>query len=157
MAKCGYTVTTGASTALTASATSTKLGVQANAAFGVDLTKWGVGFDGSAAAAGVGVELCYATFATNAPGTNSTTVTPVQIYGRPLTHGVTAARQWTTEPTVLTVIDEKFISPGGGWFEWAIPLGQTPDSAFSQGFAIRLTTGSGVTVNYKAALWFERC
>lgn len=157
MAKCGYSVTTGASSALTASATRTVLGVRANAAFGVDLTKWGVGFDGSAAATGIGVELCYATFATNPPGTNSTSETPIQLYGRVLTHGFTAASHWTAEPTVVTVIDEKFISPGGGWFEWAIPLGQTPDSAFSEGFAIRLTTASGVTPNYKAALWFERC
>jgi hypothetical protein len=157
MAKCGYSVVTGADTALTASATRSVLGVRGNAAFGIDLQKWAVGFDGSAAAAGISVELCYATFATNAPGTNSTSETPVQIYGRALTHGVTAASHWTAEPTALTVIDEKFISPGGGWFEWAIPLGQTPDSAFSEGFVIRLITDAGVTPNYRAAMWYERC
>lgn len=157
MAKTGYKITTETVRALTASATRTVLGVKSNAAFGVDLNKWGVGFDGSAAAGGVGVELCYATFGANAPGTASTSVTPVQIYGRPLTHGITAATHWTTEPTALTVIDEKFISPGGGWFEWAIPLGQTPDTALGEGFAIRLITPASVTVNYRAAMWFERC
>lgn len=156
--KCGYSINTAQNAvALTAAATRSVLGVRANAAFGVDLQKWGVGFDGSAAATGVGVELCYATFATNPPGTNSTALTPTQIYGRVLAHGVTAARHWTAEPTVLTVIDEKFISPGGGWFEWGVPLGQTPDSAFSEGFVIRLTTATGVTPDYRAAMLFERC
>jgi hypothetical protein len=156
MAKTGYSVTTGAAQALTAGVPRTVLGIKSNAAFGVDIQKWAVGFDGSTAGAGIGVELCYCTWATNAPGTASTSVTPAQIYGRALTHGITAARHWTTEPTNLTVIDEKYISPGGGWFEWAIPLGQTVDSALGEGFAIRLTTPAGVTPNYKAAFLYER-
>ena len=102
MAAVGYAVNTGqAAQALTASVARTILGVRAGTAFGIQVKKWAVGFDGSAAAAGIGVELVSATFATNAPGTNSSSVTPEQIYGRTLAHGLTAARHWTTEPTVL--------------------------------------------------------
>jgi hypothetical protein len=35
------------------------------------------------------------------------------------------------------------------------PLGDTPDSAVSQGFAIRVNAPAAV--NVRAAMWFERC
>ena len=48
------------------------------------------------------------TFATNAPGTNSTTYTPVKKDpGRAETIQTSAATAWTTEPTVKT-LDEQY-------------------------------------------------
>src|SRR5687768_9151857 len=87
MAKAGYSIVTGAAVALSAATAKSVLGVRGNAAFGIDLKKFSVAFDGtSATATPVLVEICYATFATNAPGTNSTSVTPTQNYGRTIAH-----------------------------------------------------------------------
>lgn len=155
MAKAGYSAATGAAVALSAATAKSVLGVKSGAAFGVDLKKLRVSFDGvTASAVPVLVELCYATFATNAPGTNSTSVTPAQVYGRVIAHGVTAARTWTAEPTVLTVLDEWLLTPNGGLALYDIPLGDTPDSAVAEGFTVRLTAPA--TVNARATLWWER-
>lgn len=155
MAKAGYSAPTGAAVALSAATAKSVLGVKSGSAFGVDLKKIRVSFDGvTSTAVPVLVELCYATFATNAPGTNSTSVTPAQVYGRTIAHGVTAARNWTSEPTVLTVLDEWLLTPNGGLAVYDIPLGDTPDCAVSEGFAVRLTAPA--TVNARATLWWER-
>lgn len=158
MAKAGYKASTEGYVALSAAATKTVLGVVAPAQFGVDLKKIRIGFNGtSATAEPVRVELCYATFATNAPGTNSTSVTVTQGYGRSITAGFTAAKNWTAEPTVLTVLDEWPLTPAGGLVIYDFPLGDTPDSAVSQGFAIRCITVTGVSPSLLASLQFERC
>lgn len=155
MAKAGYSVTTGAAVALSAATAKHVLGVRAGTAFGVDLKKLRVAFDGTTTTAvPVLVELCYVTFATNPPGTSSTTVTPAQVYGRTIAHGVTAARDWSTPPTVVTVLDEWLLTPNGGLAVYDIPLGDTPDSAPSEGFTIRCTAPAAV--NVRAALWWER-
>lgn len=151
MAKAGYTATTGADVALTAATAKSILGVLAPAQFGVDLMKIRFGID---TATKVLVELCAATFATNAPGTNSTSVTPTQVYGRSITTGFTAARTWTAEPTVLTALEEwEFTSGGTGIYD--LPLGTSYDSAVSTGFVLRVTAGA--TSNARATFGFERC
>lgn len=156
MAKAGYTAVTDAAVTLTGGAAKSVLGVKSGAAFGLDLKKLRISFAGvTASALPVLCELCYATFATNSPGTNSTSVTPVQVYGRTIAHGVTAARTWTAEPTVLTVVDQWLLTPNGGTAIYDIPLGDTPDSAVSEGFTIRLNAPAGVDA--RAALWWERC
>lgn len=155
MAKAGYGTSTEGAVALSAATTKTILGVNAPAQFGVDLKKIRIGFDGvTASAAPVVVELCYSTFATNAPGTASTSTTIDQIYGRTITAGFTGAKNWTTEPTVLTVIDEWLLTPVGGLVIFDFPLGDTPDSGVSNGFALRCTAPA--SVNARAAFWFER-
>lgn len=155
MAAVGYKVQS-ASNALTASATRTVVGAKAHANSGLQVKKWGVSFDGSAAAAGIQVQLCYVTFATNAPGTNSTTTNAVvQEYGRVLTAGFTGAYHWTSEPTTVTVLENKYIQQSGA-YEWAIPLGQEPDCALGEGFAVRIITPAAVTPNYVAFLGVER-
>lgn len=155
MAKAGYSVATSAAVALSAATAKSVLGVSAPAQFGVDLKKFRVGFDGvTASAVPVLVELCYSTFATNAPGTNSTSRTVQQAYGRTITAGFTGASNWTTEPTVLTVLDEWLLTPAGGLVVYDFPLGDTPDSAVSQGFVLRCNAPA--TVNVRAAFWFER-
>lgn len=151
MAKAGYEVATTADVALTASTAKSSLGVIAPAQFGVDLTSINVGLD---TATTLLVELCYATFATNAPGTNSTSETVQQVYGRSITAGFTAARAWSSEPTVLTVLRPWKLTAGGQVI-YDIPLGTSYDSAVSQGFVIRLTAGA--TANARLSLRFERC
>jgi hypothetical protein len=154
MAKAGYGCSTEAAVALTTVA-KTVLGVNGTANFGVDLKGFTISYDGtSATAVPILVEIMYATFATNAPGTASTTVTVDQRYGRTITAGFTAARNWTTEPTVLTGYAEFYLTPNGGHIGYDWPLSETPDSAVSNGYVIRCTPPAAV--NVRAALKFER-
>lgn len=157
MAKAGYSVITTADVALVATTAKTVLGVKAGAAFGVDLIAIELAFDGvTATDKGVLAELCYNTWATNAPGTNSTSRTPAQLYGRVLAHGVTAASAWTAEPTALTVLEEFRLSPIGGQDIIYLPLGQSYDCAFGEGFSLRLTAPTSA-VNARATFKWERC
>lgn len=155
MTRCGYSVVTTADVALAAATAKSVLGVKAHANSGVDLTHASVGFDGvTASAVPVLVELCYCTFATNGPGTNSTSRTPAQEYGRVISVGATAASAWTSEPTALTVLDEMKLTPNGGLVKWQFPLGNTLDSAVSEGFVLRCTAAA--VVNLRATLKWER-
>lgn len=156
MAKSGYSITTGGTVALSAATARTVLGVKAGAQFGVDLKKIRIGFDGTLpTAAVVLIEVCAATFATNAPGTASTTVAVNQAYGRLAGTGFSAAKSWTTEPTVLTALEEYPITPFAGLLPYDFPLGDSPDSALGEGFVIRVTAPA--SVNCRASAWFERC
>jgi len=156
MTKAGYTASTESAVALAAATAKSVLGIAAPAQFGVDLKKLRVAFDGvTASAVPVLIELCYATFATNGPGTNSTSATVDQVYGRTITAGFTAAKNWSAEPTVLTVIDEWLLTPVGGLVIYDFPLGDTPDTAVSNGFVLRCTAPA--IVNVRGTLWFERC
>lgn len=156
MGKAGYSAVTGGAVALSAATAKSVLGIKAHANFGLDLKKIRVGFDGvTASAVPVLIELCYSTFGANSPGTNSTSVTPLQVYGRALTVGATAGKTWTTEPTTLTVLDEWLITPNGGAVLYDWPLGDTPDCALSEGWVLRMTAPA--VVNVRAAMWFERC
>lgn len=155
MAKAGYITSTEGVVALSAAAAKSVLGVAGTSAFGVDLKKIRISFDGvTASAVPVLIELCYATFATNGPGTNSTSTTVDQQYGRSITAGFTAAKNWTTEPTVLTPHEEWLLTPAGGFVIYDWPLGDTPDSAVSQGYVLRLNAPA--SVNVRAAMVFER-
>jgi hypothetical protein len=151
----GYS-SVGPSVALVAATAKTVIGVNGTSAFGVDLLDWWIGFDGvTAGNVPVLVELCYSTFATNAPGTASTTITPVQTRGRAITPGFTSAYNWTTEPTVLTVLKRFLLTPNGGLIAYGDPLGNTYDSAVSNGFVIRCTAPAAV--NVIASLDYSRC
>lgn len=153
--KTGYSCTTEGAVALAAATAKTIIGVKGNGAFGVDLLGFSVGFDGvTASAVPVLIELCYATWATNSPGTNSTSTTVRTNYGRAVASGMTAGKTWTTEPTVLTVFREFLLTPNGGLVLASLPRDRTPDSAFGEGFAIRCTAPA--IVNVRATLDFER-
>jgi hypothetical protein len=155
MAKCGYSVPTGGTVALAAATTKTVLGVKGHANFGLDLKKARIGFDGvTASAVVVTVELCYCTFATNSPGTASTSITPAQGYGRVTAAGFTAAKNWTAEPTAITVLDEITLDPNKGLLVYDFPLGDTPDSAVAEGFVYRCTAPAAV--NLRGTFWVER-
>ena len=157
MAKAGYTVQTGAAVALAAATAKTVLCIIAPAQFGIDLKKVRVGFDGvTASAVPVLCELMTSTLASNStPGTGNTTATVTQAYGRSITAGFTGFYGSTSEPTVLTAFDSFLLTPAGGlvFYDW--PLGDTPDSAVSNGIVLRCTAPA--TVNVRASFWFERC
>lgn len=147
-----YSVVTGGAVALTAATAKTILGVKAHANSGLQLIGLKIGFDGvTATDKAVLVELCYCTWATNSPGTNSTSVTPAQKSGRVLTAGFTAGKTWTTEPTTLTVLDEWLLTPIGGLVLQDIPLGNEYDTALAEGLAIRLTAPTSA-VNVRATM-----
>lgn len=158
MAKSGYTITTGGVVALAAATAKTVLGVKSGATtanHGVDLKKFRISFDGvTATAVPALIEVCACTFGANPPGTASTTVTPVQVYGRTASTGFTAAKTWTTEPTTLTVLEEFLLTPFGGVLLYDWPLGDSPDSPLGEGFALRITAPA--VVNCRASMWFER-
>ena len=160
MAKQGYTAVMGATSGtLAASTAKSILGVQGNAAFGIDLRKIAVSFQGITATDNpVLIELCAATFATNPPGTNSTSATALQSYGRVTASGVTAGYNWTTEPTVLTVLKSYLLTPNGGLLIEEFAPDHGFDSAVSQGFVIRVTPGAAITASSvaRATMEFER-
>lgn len=152
MAKAGYTVVTGGAISLTASTPKTVLAVKSGSAFGLDLTKVWWGFvDTLATEAPVTCELCAVTYAT--AGTSSS-VTPVQIYGRTITAGFTASKNYTAEPTVLTTIGEIPLTPNGGTLLYDTVLGQSPDCAPDNGFALRFTAAADTSV--RATMFVER-
>ncbi len=156
MAKAGYTLPMGAPVALSAGVAKTALCVICPAQFGIDLTKMRLGFDGvTASAVPVLVEFCDSTLATNStPGTNNTTGTVTQVYGRAITAGFTGFYASTSEPTVLTRYDSWTLTPNGGLVIYDWPLGSTHDTPVSAGIALRLNAPAAVNAN--GAFWFER-
>jgi hypothetical protein len=157
MAKAGYTLPMGAAVALAAATAKSVLTVIAPASFGVDLTKYRLGFDGvTASAVPVLVEFMDNTLATNStPGTNNTTGTVTQVYGRTITAGFTGFYNSTTEPTVLTRFDSFTLTPNGGLVIYDWPLATSHDTPVSAGITMRLTAPA--VVNANGAFWFERC
>jgi hypothetical protein len=143
---CGYSVGVGADVSLAANVVQSILGVRANAAFGIKLKKVGMSSRGSGStiptAVPLLIELCRATFATNAPGTASTSETPVQTYGLVIAHGVTAASAWSAEPTVLTVLDEFSLHPQQMMKE-GLAFGAEYEAGLSEGFVLRVTNPTG--------------
>jgi hypothetical protein len=155
MAKTGYVALTEGAVALSAATAKTVLGVKGHANFGVDMKGFWVDFDGvTASAIAVLCELCYSSWTTNSPGTNSTSVTVNQVYGRVTTAGFTAGKTWTTEPTVLTVLDAFTLDPNKGLFRYDWSLGESPDSGLAEGYCLRLTAPA--TVNARAGFRIER-
>lgn len=155
MSAVGYSIITGGAVALSAATAKTILGVKAHANSGAQLKRFWVAFDGvTASAVPVLVELGYCTFGANPPGTNSTSVTPAQEYGRVLTVGATAGKTWTTEPTTITVLEEFLLTPNGGLVGYQFPLGTEPDTALGEGLVLRCTAPA--TVNVRGSMLFER-
>lgn len=155
MSAAGYSIVTGGAVALSAATAKTILGAKAHANSGLQLKRFWVGFDGvTASAVPVLVEIGYCTFGANSPGTNSTSVTPAQVYGRALTAGFTAGKTWTAEPTTITVLQEFLLTPNGGLVAYDYPLGTEPDTALAEGLVIRCTAPA--TVNVRGSMTVER-
>lgn len=158
MSDAGYIARTEGAVALSAATARSIIGVKSHANFGLSLSHAEVGFDGvTPTAVAVLVELCYCTFATKPPGTNSTSTTINQEYGRVIAAGATAGTSWAAanEPTTLTVLEERLLTPVAGLVIYDYPLGREPDCAVSEGFVIRCTAPA--TVNVRSTLKFRRC
>lgn len=147
----GYVAETNGDIALSAATAKTILNV-INAANGlIRITEMAVSFDGtSSTAEPVTVELCSSTQAT--AGT-STSHTIVQTRGPTRTVQATAARNYTAEPTTLTVIKRWLVHPQTGLFV-QFPLGREPEQVTTaDGLCIRCTAPA--TVNVQAYMEFE--
>ena len=150
MAKAGYTCNTEGAVALAAATAKTVLTVICPAQFGCDLRAVKVAFDGvTSSAVPALVELIRAT----SDGTG-TTVTVDQIYGRAITAGFTAKKDYSAAPTGITAIDEYLLTPDGGVLFERFPPGEGPDCDVSNLFGLRITAPA--IVNARASLWFER-
>jgi hypothetical protein len=122
------------------------LGVKAHANSGLQLVGFTVGFIGvTASEVPASLEIGYCTWATNSPGTNSTSTTPRQRNGRVLTAGFTSGTLWTSEPTTVTPLLEMTLTPNGGLIVYNFPLGTEPDSALAEGFVMRINTTATVS------------
>ncbi len=99
--------------ALTATTKETVVGVLAAANVVVKITEASISFDGASSSNAPAVcEFDQITFATNAPGTNSTSVTPAKKdTGRGETIQATSGKAWTSQPTAITL-------------QWCIDVGQ---------------------------------
>ncbi len=117
----------------------------------IRICEFGVSFDGtSATAEPVTVELCYSTQAT--AGT-STSHTIAQCRGPTRTVQATAARNYTAEPTVLTVWKRWLVHPTSG-IVVQFPLGREPEcTVTSDALLIRCTAPA--TVNVQGYIEFE--
>jgi hypothetical protein len=143
----GYSHVTEGAVALAAATAKSIIGLKAGSAVGLLDSGMTIGFDGvTNAAVPVLLERCYCTFGANSPGTNSTGTTERQEYGRVITADWTGGRNWTTEPTTLTVYQEGLLHPQGGVIWYDEPLGSEPDSAVSEGFVLRCNAPAVVNV-----------
>lgn len=147
----GYTVETTGDIALTAATAKTILSVINAANSLIRLVEIGVSFDGvSGTAEPVTVELCSSTQAT--AGT-STSQTPVQCRGPTRTVQATGARNYTAEPTVLTVLKRWLVHPQTGMVI-QFPLGREPEQTVTaDALCIRCTAPA--TVNAAGYIEFE--
>lgn len=151
MAYVGYTANTGGTMSITATP-KTILGVRSGPNFGLRLKGARVS-PITGAGSPVLAQLCACTWATQPPGTASTAVDPEQSYGLEIQPGFTAAKNWTIEPTILTVLDELDIV-GPGRADWLFPLGSEPDCAENHGFLLRCSAAAEVAV--RASILIER-
>lgn len=152
-----YRVVAEADVALASGVAKSVLGIKSGSLFGMQVTEATISFDGqSASAEPVLVQFCHATFATNSPGTNSTSVTVQRSGGRQINSGttsMTAARAWSSEPTVLSVLREFLVHPQAG-IVIQIPLGGEADCDVNEGFVIRATAPA--SVNARAEIEVRR-
>lgn len=143
----GFTVTSTA-VALTAATAKTVLGVLTGSNNPVDLVEFGA--SGDATSGNLLIELVFGTNATNAPGTSSTSFTPLAVRGPTQTLNATAGVTWTAEPTVLTVVKRwRFPWPGGP-FVLQAPLGRELNSVVAASTSgkfvgFRMTSSVAVT------------
>jgi len=145
-----YVADTEGLVALAAAGTAkTIFGVKGDAGHAIDLLGLTISLDGlTATEKSIVVELCACTWATNAPGTASTAVTVKQESGPRIAETFAAAKTWTTEPTVLTVLEPFDLDPYKYQYKYDFSLGESPDFAVAEGFAVRMTIPSaGAAVN----------
>jgi len=152
-----YVVDTEGEIALAAAGTTKyALGVRAGTQFGLILCGFEFSIDGEAAGSPVEVAVRKCTFATNAPGTNSTSVTTRRVNGLRASTGIAGAKDWTSAPTVVGDMvwgpvradSEKFM------IRDPIPLLDQPDVDLNEGFVVSLLVETGDTV--PTATWMGK-
>jgi hypothetical protein len=138
----GYTVETNGDIALTAATAKTILNyIVASNSIG-RIVEMSVSFDGtSGTAEPVTVELCSST---QAGAGTSTSHTMAQLRGPTRTVQGTAARNYTAEPTALTVLKRWLVHPQTG-FVMQYPLGREPEQVTTaDGLCVRCTAPANV-------------
>jgi hypothetical protein len=141
----------------TSSTAKTVVGAQCAAQIPIRVFGYNLGFDGVNSGQGNAIcEFCHTTFATNPPGTNSTSVTLANFDdGRPETAQTTGGKNWTTEPTVITVTETAMIPVYMGSAIVFVPLTTPFVAKGGSGASVRVTQQSGVTGNAGGALKIE--
>jgi hypothetical protein len=154
MAQAVYITNTGAAPFTSTAVAQTVLAVvNAGTDFALQLKKYRIAFNGvTASNPPVTVRL----FTTNnATAGTSSAATITQSSGRALaTTNITAAQQYTAEPTTKTYFDEFLLTPNGGVVIYDYPLGDEPDTALTSTMGIEIT--ASVAVGVSAALVFTR-
>lgn len=131
------------------------LGLKAAANVCAKITEVGASFDGATSSnAPAVVEFMQSTFATNAPATNSTSVTPAKRdTGRAETIQATAAKAWSAEPTVLTLQRTLDIGQFNGVVVYMHPFASPFVVIGGQGCVLRVTSPNNV--NFSGGLTGE--
>lgn len=132
--------------ALTATTAKTVVGVQAATNICLNANEFAFSFDGATSSnAPVVCEICTTTFATNAPGTNSSSQTPAKNdTGRAETIQAVAGNTWTSEPTVVTTYKCIDIGAFNGAYAWIVPFSTPVVCIGGKGLSIRLTAPNNV-------------
>lgn len=152
-----YTIP-GSAIAVVASTAKSVLGVKAHANSGILLRKVRCSFNSvTAADQPMLVEIMTSSWATNSPGTNSSSVTPIQTSGLTIAAGFTAGKTWTSEPTTLAQLDAFYLPPNSSLL-YDFPLGDEPNSDLAVGFVVRVTPGASATsASFSGSLYVSRC
>ena len=135
--------------ALAAATAKSVVGVKAAANVCFRLTEVAVSFDGATSTAVPPIcEFMQSTFGANSPGTNSTSVTPAKRdTGRAETVQATAARNWTTEPTTLTLQRPIYVGAFNGLYHVIYPFASPFIVIGGQGAVLRLTAAAIVNAS----------
>lgn len=137
--------------AIVAATAKTVLGIKASTNVCVKLLEVATSFDGATSSnAPVVCEFMQSTFATNAPGTNSSSVTPgKRDAGRAETIQATAGKTWTTEPTVLALQWAIDVGQFNGLYHYIHPFASPFIIIGAQGAVLRLTSPNNVNATNK--------
>jgi hypothetical protein len=131
---------------LTAATAAAVNGVLAAANIALKLLEAKVSFDGATSTnAPAVVQFSRSTFATNAPGTNSTSATPQKRDpGRQETIQATCGNTWTTQPTVLTSQFVMDIGQYNGGYQYIMPQTSPIILPGAKGFVINIISPNNV-------------
>ena len=155
MAQIQYACSTGATPFTSTTAVQTALAI-VNAATdcGVQVKRYRLGFTG-VTAANTPVTVRFFTTNNATAGTSSAS-TIAQTSGRTLAiTNITAAQQYTVEPTTKTYSQDAFVlTPNGGLVIYDFPLGDEPDMGTASTYGLEITAAQAVGT--EASLWFTR-
>lgn len=147
--------------AVAAAANKVVFGIKADTGHAIDLLGLAFSIDQATPTAAdkmVLVEFCYCTWTTQAPGTLSTAVTVDQESGPRVAETFSAAKDWSsTQPTTLTSLRPFDCDPYKFTYDRDFPLGEGPDSAVIEGFALKVTNpAANQSVNVRAVMRWAR-